>query len=95
MTRERKSVQSSGVQSGHGCPIEVSGIHGNSGELTPGIFRFWKVLGMVEISRHSDPPCLKFVFGVWGDWGSWRDWEMNGGYLIMNGLGLSRLLKSN
>lgn len=25
----------SGVQSGHGCPVEVSGIHGNSGELTP------------------------------------------------------------
>jgi hypothetical protein len=35
MTTERKSVQSSGVQSGHGCPIEMSGIHGNSGELTP------------------------------------------------------------
>ncbi len=68
MTIERKSVQSSGDQSGHGCPIEMSGIHGNSGELTPGIFQYRKVSKLMEISLHSDPPCLRVVIGVWEYW---------------------------
>lgn len=34
-TKRANTVQYPGVESSHGCPIEVSGIHGNSGELTP------------------------------------------------------------
>jgi len=45
MTIERKSVQSTGVQSGQGWPVEMSGIHGNSGELTPWNFPILESFG--------------------------------------------------
>jgi hypothetical protein len=81
LTIERKSVQSSGVQSGHRCPFEVSGIHGNSGELTPWNFPMSESFGngwkFHTILTHPGwGSCLGFgrIGVVWGDWGSREDW---------------------